>query len=346
MRFAVLTMLIASGATPLFANGGEGKAHQPASPVAKAQIPNRDATALKDVISIRIVNNRLLDAGSWTMNAEGKGIVVIKSYLGHAFPNRDSRVGQIRFAEGAYDFDIGPQGYALVKAELKGIIEKELNPFDGLAKDCGIQHPGFTEMEWQQKGVRSSFQITSLCPLKPEIEALREKQDNAWLILGRLMMRLDQKGVAEELALQEPLVRTPFKLAMNHSNVWTGNHIDWEVDADGKGWFQTHEAITLPSPAIGAFPTNYVKAGKHDFDIGNDGYAKLRREFDTYIFGPASKKECEERMTDQPMARLFWEKDGKMVQALNTDTSCLDYGDRVKWAINYLAAQVGEPTVQ
>jgi hypothetical protein len=318
--------------------------------VSATQIRADDAplqtTNATDAIAVRIVNNRMHEAGSWTINAEGRGKVDIKSYLGLAFPNRDTGIGDIRFAEGVYDFDIGPQGYALMKAEMRAIIEGNLDWRDGIAKNCGIQHPGFTEMEWQHKGAQGAFRMTSLCTLKPEIEALRLNQANAWNILARLMMRHELAGVKEEQALEEPLVRKPFKLAMNHSNVWTGNDIDWEVDADGKGWFQTHQAISLPSPAIGNLPTNYVRVGKHGFDIGKDGYARLRREFDAFITGPTSKLECDKRMTDQPMARLRWEVDGKMVQAMNTNTSCLDYGDRVNWVINYLASKVGEPTVR
>lgn len=314
----------------------------PAVSLAQAPAPPAPPAPRKasDEISSRLVNNRMLEAGSWKINAMGQGEVRIQTYSGLAFDNRDTGVGDIRFAEGVHHFDIGSWGYALLKNELSQIIMGKLDPFKGFAADCGIEHPGFSEVAWTLNGEAGRFQMTALCPLPSEVEVLRERNVNAWRILGRFMMRYGWAGVSEQQADGQPLKRQPLKLAMNHSNVWTGNHIDWELGPDGKGWFETRQTITLRSWTPNGMPMMTILPGKAKFDIGKDDYRRVRGELDPYILGPAGKTECLGLTEDQPMARLRWQVKSKWVEGLNTDTTCPDYGDRVNWVIAFLGARV------
>jgi hypothetical protein len=304
---------------------------------------------LKDVISSRLVNNRMLETGAWTMNDQGQGLMIVKSEIGLAFDNKDTDIGAIRFVKGVHNFDIGAQGYARIQTELKEILQGNRSMLDGVAKDCGIQHPGFSALEWQQNGQRGAFQMTAICPLPADIEALRASNVEAWRTIGRLMMRNGLAGVIEELSFNEPLVRKPMTMAMSYRTGWATAFIDWEVAPDGKGWFETVEGESFRGLGPDPSPTNYVKAGKHRFDIGASGYDMLRRELDPYIVGPASKVGCvDEGMgpEDQPMARLRWQDDGRWVDGRQVDVGCADYGDRVNWVLAYLASKVGEPTVR
>lgn len=289
----------------------------------------------------------MLESGSWKINALGQGEIRINTSLGLAFDNRDTGVGNIRFAEGVHRFDIGSLGYELLKYELSHIIMGRLDPFKGVATDCGIQHPGFSEVAWTLNGEPGRFQMTALCTLPSEIEALRERNVDAWRMLGRFVMRYGWDGVSEEQQSGQSLKRQPLKLAMNHSNVWTGNHIDWELGPDGKGWFETRQTLTLPSWTPNGMPMITILPGKAKFDIGKHGYMRVRGELDPYILGPAGKTECLGLTEDQPMARLRWQVKSKWVEGLNNDTACPDYGERVHWVLAFLGARVAaRPVVQ
>ena len=184
---------------------------------------------LKDVISSRLVNNRMLETGTWTMNDQGQGLMIIKSEIGLAFDNKDTGTGAIRFVKGVHNFDIGTFGYAHIQRELRGILQGQRSMLDGIAKDCGIQHPGFSAVDWQQNGQRGAFQMTAICPLPADIEALRASNVEAWRTIGRLMMRNGQAGVNEELSFNEPLVRKPMEMAMSYRTARATAFIDWQV---------------------------------------------------------------------------------------------------------------------
>jgi hypothetical protein len=315
----------------------------PASTFAQVPAPMAPPAPRKpsEEISSKLVNNRMLEAGSWKINALGQGEIRIKAYRGLAFDNRDTGVGNIRFKEGVHQFDIGYWGYDLLKYELRKIVMGGLDPSQGYGPDCGIRHPGFSEISWVQNGQPGSFTIQSICRLSPDMEALRESNANAWRILGRLMMRYGQGGVSDEYAIDKPLKRKPLKLALNHSNIGFGNHIDWEVNPDGKGWFETRQTIARSSWTPSGMPMILIPTGKARFDIGKEGYLRIRRELDAYIIGPASKKECEVLGDHHmPLAHLSWKEDGKMTSGLTRDTACSDYGDRLSWVIAYLGARV------
>jgi hypothetical protein len=310
-----------------------------------AQAP--DSSALlnprkpSDEIRSKLVNNRMLEDGSWKINAEGQGEVRIKAYGGLAFDNRDTGVGNIRFEEGVHQFDIGYWGYDLLKHELRNVVIRQRDSSTGHSIECGIQHPGFAEISWAQGGESGDLTIQTLCRLSPDIEALGENNANAWRILGRLMMRYGQGGVSEEYGIDKPMIRQPLKLALNYSNIWSGSYVKWEVGPDGKGWFENQQAITLRSWTPNGMPMMYIPDGRARFDIGAEGYAQVRRELDAFITGPASKRECE-MFGDRhmPLAHLSWELDGKTVTGLTRDTACSDYGERVNWVIAFLGASV------
>ncbi len=299
-----------------------------------------DPRKASDEISSRLVNNRMLEFGSWKINALGQGEIKITNYLGLAFDNRDTGVGDIRFAEGVHRFDIGAWGYDLLKYELGNIIMGRLDPFKGVATDCGIQHPGFSEVAWTLNREAGRFRMDALCTLPSEIEALRERNVNAWRILGRFVMRYGWAGVSETQQGGRSLKRKPLKLGMNHSNVWSGNNINWELGPDGKGWLESRKTVTLRSWTPNGMPMMTILPGKAKFDIGKDGYTRVRGELDPYILGPAGKTECLGSTEDQASATLRWQVKNKWVRGLNKDTGCADYGGRVHWVIAFLGARV------
>ncbi len=314
----------------------------PAVSLAQAPAPPAppDPRKTSDEISSRLVNNRMLEFASWKINALGQGEFRINNYLGLAFDNRDTGVGDIRFAEGVHRFDIGPWGYDALKYELRHIIMGRLDPFKGVATDCGFEHPGFSEVAWTLDGGDGRFQMTALCTLPSEIDALRERNINAWRILGRFVMRYGWAGVSETQQGGRSLKRQPLKLAMNHRNVWSGNNIDWELGPDGKGWLESRQTVTLSSWTPNGMPMITILPGKARFDIGKDGYTRVRGELDPYILGPAGKTVCLGSTSDQPSAMLRWQVKSKWVEGLNKATGCSGYGERVNWVIAFLGASV------
>jgi hypothetical protein len=301
-----------------------------------------------DSISSKLVNNRMREIGSWRIEEDGTGVVEIKPYLGAGldFQNLDTGIGIIRFAEGLHRFDIGHQGYAAVKAELKGILEGKPDPFKGIALDCGVRHPGYSEVSWYQNRQSGAFEmVSSLCALPPEIDALRVSKDKAWFLIGRLMLRYGQAGVSEELKHNEPLVRTPYKLSVRFADVMPNRHIEWEISPDGSGWFQTNENATYQTHSPNPSTTRNVLAGRYALNIGNEGYLTLRRELDAYILGSKGAKDCPIVADDGPVVQLRWQEKGKQVGERNNDDFCVDSAERLRLTNNYLGAQVAEKPV-
>ena len=299
-------------------------------------------------ISSKLVSNRMLESGSWMIDEEGKGEVRVTPYShgGIAFANRDTGVGAIRFAEGVHSFNIGPRGYAAVRAELMGILEGKPDPLAGIAIDCGIEHPGYSEVGWNQNHQTGSFRMdSSLCTLPPEIDVLRVSEEKAWLLIGRLMLRYGQAGVSEELKYQQPLVRPPYTLSMRYVDVMPNVHIDWEVRPNGKGWFQTNRDSRFEAPYPNAKISLYVVADKHIFDIGEEGYLVLRRELDAYILGTKGAKDCPTPSDDGPIIQLRFALKGKQIGERSNDDFCVDNAERLRWVNSYLGARVAATPV-
>jgi hypothetical protein len=295
--------------------------------------------AFREEIGSKLVNNRMREVGKWTINELGQGQVTIEAYRGLAFDNRNIGIGNIRFKQGVHNFDIGKQGYALLKNELSGIVMGQLEPLQGYARDCGIEHPGFSEISWAQANQSGKFTIESVCALSPQMQVLREKSVNAWRILGWLMMRYEHEGVNEEASSDTPLARQPYKLSLSYVDVVPNVRIAWEINPDGRGWFETNTAGYRKSWTRND-NVHYLTEGRRTFDIGTHGYLRLRRELDAYILRTPNVKDCQILADGQPLIKLTWANSRKRIGERNGDDFCFDKGERIDWTIAFLGAGV------
>jgi hypothetical protein len=292
------------------------------------------------------VGTRFATRVYWRIDEKGQGEVSAQIPLGWAVENRDTDIGEYRFSQGVHRIDIGRHGYGILKAALQDFVsgnagtklidEKDLN--------CDLPCLGGRVLSWRQDGRGGNLILPGGCD-SAERSALAERMDSSWGIIARMLMRQGHLAVSESLQDLSLVVRKPLTLSLTHSNVWTGNRIDWEVRPDGKGWFKTSQEIIRQNPGPNLTPTNYIAAGKHKFEIGESGYLAIRRELDAYILGPAGKTQCIGGISDQPIARLRWSEKGTATEGLNIDTACTDYHERVEWTISFLGAKVGMPTV-
>lgn len=276
----------------------------------------------------------------WRIDENGQGEVSAQWPLGWSVES-DSGFGNYRFSQGIHRIDIGRGGYRILKMALHDFLSgKAAADLSGDAGNgCKLQADGGRVLTWRQEGLDHRLLLPGGCrsALRSALEA---RLDASWQTIARIMMYRGYMSVSETMPDQSPVIRKPLVLSMNVENVWTGNHVDWELRPDGKGSFKTLQPINVAKPDLDPLSFNYVAAGEYIFDVGESGYLAIRRELDAYISGPAGKTECVGSWSDQPMARLRWFENGKMKQGINTDTACPDYGERVNWTTAFLAEKL------
>lgn len=237
------------------------------------------------------------------------------------------------FAEGVHKFDIGPEGYAELHALLADVVGGTVNrmSLETYAPGCFIRtlYGPSGELRWTGPSP-GAFIVPRTC-LSSRGEALAGRFDEAWRLIARNMLLRNQPGVKTDRPAR-PAPPEPLELEYTQRSVWTGFEVSWRIAPNGKGWLELSEGKNLQLADVQSTVrplTVYIVAGRHPFDIGSTGYAKIRTALEPYISGPERFADCD-GTTDQPMVTLSWKGGHGNKGKYQKDLGCPDLAARAQ----------------
>ncbi len=278
-----------------------------------------------DEIKLGLFSHRRTPNLGWRIDANGKGEITTPS-IGYKTGAPLIVDPVFHIAPGNHSFDIGPAGYAELRAYLAQIIDYKLDPFKMSDGNCLLKtrsDSGTVEMNWSGKE-GGTLRLSHDC-LNGAGQYFHDHMVRAWHVVARNM---HVRGNSAVSIVEQPMMPIPKMLSSAKMSPWTGANTSWSIGPNGKGWIEFSKGVTLPT--LDMFQSADAKAGRHHFQLDSSFHQGVLRELDPYLSGAKQNGACEDKIskTDQPIVRLRWKDKANKKGSFASDLGCPSFAAR------------------